>query len=617
MSDYVFYPVTGNGTSAATAYTWNTGTINFDSSADWAAVASYTTLTIGGSVTSGTVPGAGANVGLIAGAIDPVAFGFYKANPSDGDPYIASNIYPVDVLLNSGSVALGNLLLAGFNQYANVLGGDAPVQFPTLDVEGATLTIGGNILATGTVTFPPIAIPFFGDISSASAAGGGTIDLGQGASIDVVGNVAADIDFNFKDGSGNILEIDAASTATPLAFGGTIEGFVPGDTILLPDVPVTADGVATTATFDLTTGVLAISVGDPVTIDVHIPGFASSSGPVTVTPEGDGIEFVTCFLAGTHIAVESGEVPVEQLAVGDRVRTASGQIQRIEWIGVGRVLATPGRRSAATPVIVRKGAMADNVPHRDLRVTKGHSFYLDGVLIPVEFLVNHRSIAWDDRAQEVTIYHVELAAHDILLAEGAPAESYRDDGNRWLFQNANSGWDLPPKAPYAPVHTGGPIVDANWRRLLERAGPRPGLTTTDEPDLHLMVDGRRVDATIRSGNRWVFHLATRPAAVRIVSRVGVPEELGVARDPRPLGVAVRRILVWKGAQLSMLEASAPALVEGFHPFEQDCGLRWTDGDALLPAAIFHAIDAACEIELYVGCTTTYLLSGDESRQMAA
>ena len=28
-------------------------------------------------------------------------------------------------------------------------------------------------------------------------------------------------------------------------------------------------------------------------------------------------------------------------------------------------------------------------------------FYIDGVLIPVEFLVNHRSILWDDRAQEV------------------------------------------------------------------------------------------------------------------------------------------------------------------------------------------------------------------------
>ena len=136
---------------------------------------------------------------------------------------------------------------------------------------------------------------------------------------------------------------------------------------------------------------------------------------------------------------------VEDLRVGDHVRCLRRGLATVAWIGTGRALATRGRRNAATPVIVRKGALADNVPHRDLHITKGHSLYIDGVLIPVEFLVNHRSILWDDRAQEITVYHVELETHDILLADGAPAESYRDDGNRWLFQNANSGWDSPPQ----------------------------------------------------------------------------------------------------------------------------------------------------------------------------
>ena len=79
------------------------------------------------------------------------------------------------------------------------------------------------------------------------------------------------------------------------------------------------------------------------------------------------------------------------------------------------------------------------MPHHDLRVTKGHAFHLDEVLIPVEFLVNHRSIMWDDHAREVALYHIELATHDVVYANGAPAESYRDDGNRWLFGNANTG----------------------------------------------------------------------------------------------------------------------------------------------------------------------------------
>jgi hypothetical protein len=67
--------------------------------------------------------------------------------------------------------------------------------------------------------------------------------------------------------------------------------------------------------------------------------------------------------------------------------------------------------------------------------------------------VNHRSIVWDDRTQEASIYHVELPTHRVLIADSALAESYRDDGNRWLFQNANSGWGLPPQAACVPVLT--------------------------------------------------------------------------------------------------------------------------------------------------------------------
>jgi hypothetical protein len=91
-----------------------------------------------------------------------------------------------------------------------------------------------------------------------------------------------------------------------------------------------------------------------------------------------------------------GEVPVETLAVGDCVLTLSGEVKPILWIGLGHRLVARGVRCAATPIKICRGAIADNVPHHDLRVTKGHSLYLDNVLIPVEFLLNHRTILWDD-----------------------------------------------------------------------------------------------------------------------------------------------------------------------------------------------------------------------------
>jgi hypothetical protein len=207
----------------------------------------------------------------------------------------------------------------------------------------------------------------------------------------------------------------------------------------------------------------------------------------------------------------------------------------------------------------------------------------------------------------VDVYHLELPSHDVLIANGAPAESYRDDGNRWLFRNANVGWNLPPQTPCAPVLTGGPVVDAVWLRLLERAGPRPGFVLTDDPDLHLLVDGRRVDARETHGTAYVFDLPARAAAVRIASRSGVPSELGVARDQRLLGVALRRIALSQGTRFRIIEAADPALTEGFHPFEPADALRWTDGDAALPTALLQGFDGPAELVLHVGATTRYPL----------
>jgi hypothetical protein len=113
------------------------------------------------------------------------------------------------------------------------------------------------------------------------------------------------------------------------------------------------------------------------------------------------------------------------------------------------------------------------------------------------------------------------------------------------------------------VLTGGAAVDAIWHRLLERAGPRPGLPLTDDPDLHLPADGERVDASEQEGPVWVFRLVRRPRSIRIASREAVPAELGLARDARSLGVGVRRGAVRQGSKFVVLNANDARLVEGF------------------------------------------------------
>jgi hypothetical protein len=439
--------------------------------------------------------------------------------------------------------------------------------------------------------------------------GTGTLTLTDNASITLNGSVSAGQTVQFDDGStvyiGDITQYD-----------GTIANFGTADTIDLTNVAYDSTGTAyvgidniLTITESGTSHTIHMS-GDYSGLYFHLASDNVRGTDITANT-------TPCYLPGTRIATDRGEIAVEALKVGDTVVTHTGARRRLRWIGTGKALATRGKRGPATPIIVRKSALADNVPYADLRITKGHSLYLDGVLIPAEYLVNHHSICWDDRAQEVTVFHLELDTHDVLLANGAPAESYRDDGNRWLFQNANSGWDQPPKPPCAPVLTGGPAVDAIWRRLLDRAGPRASLPLTQDPDLHLLVDGVRRNASIRHRGLYVFELPDRPASVRLVSRASVPQELGLARDPRPLGVAVRRIALLHAGRLAAITADDAALADGFHAFEADNAFRWTDGDAVVPAALFDGVEGPARLEVMVGCTTTYRDEGGAAPIRAA
>ncbi len=383
-------------------------------------------------------------------------------------------------------------------------------------------------------------------------------------------------------------------------FADVLSGFGDNGTIDLAGVTFSAGATAVVSgtTLSLTDGAFTQQFSLAATTANTIQVFSDGVSGTTLSS--------VCFLAGTRILTPDGQRAIETLSPGDMITTLSGAARRIVWVGTGKVLATRGRRSAATPVIVRKNAFADNVPNADLRVTKAHGFYLDGILIPAEFLVNHRSIQWDDRAREVEIYHIELETHDILIANGALAESYRDDGNRWLFHNANSGWGLAPQEPFAPVHTGGPEVDAVWARLLDRSGPRPALLLTDDPDLHLMADGVRIEPKAISGDSVTFHIPTMSSELRIVSRDGVPAELGLARDPRSLGVALRRMELYRGPYATVVMADDPRLTDGFHGYEAGDALRWTNGDATIPAEIVASCGrGALTLKLFLGGATRY------------
>jgi autotransporter passenger strand-loop-strand repeat protein len=196
---------------------------------------------------------------------------------------------------------------------------------------------------------------------------------------------------------------------------------------------------------------------------------------LTVTP---------CYCPGTLILTPEGEVPVEDLKIGDRVTTLSGADRPIKWIGRR---AYGGRfalgRADILPIRIAAGALDAGVPRRDLLVSPHHALYLDGVLIEACDLVNGASITQAERVESVTYIHIELDTHDVILAEGAPAESFIDDDTRMMFHNAHEYRALHPDEPVQPARYCAPrlndgyAVEAARRRIERRAGIKPGSVT--------------------------------------------------------------------------------------------------------------------------------------------
>jgi len=61
---------------------------------------------------------------------------------------------------------------------------------------------------------------------------------------------------------------------------------------------------------------------------------------------------------------------------------------------------------------------------------------LGGILVQAGALVNGISITRECRMPECfTYYHVELANHDLILAEGAATETFVDNADRMSFDN--------------------------------------------------------------------------------------------------------------------------------------------------------------------------------------
>jgi hypothetical protein len=328
-------------------------------------------------------------------------------------------------------------------------------------------------------------------------------------------------------------------------------------------------------------------------------------------------------------------VEIEQLVSGDRVISPGGTTLAVKWVGWRHLdIARSSERHRLWPIRIERGAIADDVPRRDLYVSPDHALYLDGLLIPAAALLNGTTITQCQQVSQITYHHIELERHGIVLAEGAAAESYMDTGNRAFFANAPDATELRPVLPglstlglpkrlrralaslsaarfyhrqaAAPWADSGRAV-ARIRRALAARAPALGYRLSRDPDLALMADGRLIRPSTIEVGRACFTIPAGTKRLRLLSRSAAMEVASPVIDRRRLGVAIVRITFEANGTRRVVRATDASLCVGFYAAERRLWRtwRWTDGAAELP---HQPTEHPIMLELRLRSDTTYWLA---------
>ena len=128
---------------------------------------------------------------------------------------------------------------------------------------------------------------------------------------------------------------------------------------------------------------------------------------------------------GTRLLTPDGYRPIETLRPGSSLRAVLGQgptFVPILWIG-RRSVILPRSGWSHLPVRMRKHAIANEVPVRDVLLAPDHGIYLESKLYLSGDLVSGGSILLDRHSRSMQYWGVLLARHNILLADNLPIES--------------------------------------------------------------------------------------------------------------------------------------------------------------------------------------------------
>ncbi|MGI9394771.1 MAG: Hint domain-containing protein [Boseongicola sp.] len=210
--------------------------------------------------------------------------------------------------------------------------------------------------------------------------------------------------------------------------GSDITASWPGDTVTI-NVPGVGNVTYTGITFYLADGqrVFTPTDGQVLQDGTFVSStFVNTQGSVDVDDLGP-----PCFTKGTLIKTSRGEIPVEEIEVGDLVETLDKGAQEIRWVGRRSVEGS----GVFAPVKIKTGTVGNN---REILVSQQHRILLSGwrceiqfgyseMLAAAKYLVDDSAITIE-HVDEIEYFHFLFNEHEIVWAEGMLCESFNPCG---------------------------------------------------------------------------------------------------------------------------------------------------------------------------------------------
>ena len=260
-----------------------------------------------------------------------------------------------------------------------------------------------------------------GPFNGANSVDGVTVDIDDSAALFelVVDDDDPELEDGFQENTGD----------QTVGAGTTIPGANVGDRIEV-EYTLTVEGPPGTFT-----DIYAVAIG-PGSPNNNPTLIFLSDAPLdptvtyTISSSNDGgpvlYSDLVCFTAGTLILTPYGEVPIEDLHIGDLVITSDNGARPIKWIGTRAGLVN----SSTRPVVITAGALHNE---RELVVSPQHRILISGwraellfetpeVLVPAKALINGDTI-YQSSQSNVTYIHFMCDRHELVFANGVCTET--------------------------------------------------------------------------------------------------------------------------------------------------------------------------------------------------